>query len=755
MQEVTIKYLATKMKDLKEREVGSTILFLGAGVSKSAGIPLASEIMDQLEKDDHYKILIEEKYAKRSYAAYMDALTTADRRRFFKKYIEISNINTSHLYAAQLIAEGYVDCVVTTNFDNLMLKSLTLLNINPSVYDLTIARDNITSNFEFPAVIYMHGQNSGFWQLNTDYELELPVNAIRNAITKISTDRAWVVIGYSGNDPVLKQLASIDNFSEGLFWVGYKNEDPDDIVRKSLLDIKLKGSNIIKGFNSDDFFRQLKNELGMDEPRIIKKPFTQLLNAIEKIQPVIIDDKKVDLCTETRKWIEQAIKGFEEKEGFENKPEISKGRIEEDELIRKVKEIYNSANYSGIANYEDDIKKSTNSELIKNYSYIYWDWGWSLGNAAAEKTGQEKEKLLLDSVEKTKKAIEIMPNETLYDNWGWVLGEIAQLKTDNEKEKLFGESIEKCKKAIELNPNFEKSLYRWGWTLGQIAATKPEVEKEKLLRESIEKINSAIQINPEYVLAYDNWGWALGEIALLKTSDEKEKLLWESIDKRKKAIEIDPDYGPSYENWGWALGEIASLKTGDEMENLFREGIDKISKAIEIKPADFLYDNLGWMLGEIATLKTGNEKEKLLLECIEKCQKAIGINPQFDKSHFRWGWALGEIAQLKTGNEKEKLLFESIAKYEKVIEINPDYELAYNNWGWMLSEIAKLKKGAEQEKFFLESFEKYKKAIELIPANKLAYENWGLTLKEFAQLKTGDEKDRLLKESEEKFAKAK
>lgn len=755
MQEVTIKYLATKMKALKKRDTGSTILFLGAGVSRSAGIPLASEIMDQLEKDSYYKILIEQKCKKKSYAGFMDALPSGDRRRFFQKYIEISSINTSHLYAAQLIAEGYVDCVVTTNFDNLMLKSLTLLNINPSVYDLTIARDNITSNFEFPAVIYFHGQNHGFWQLNTDYELELPVNAIRNAIIKISTTRAWVVAGYSGDDPVLNQLASIDNFNEGLFWIGHKDENPSDKVKQLLLDKKTNGSYSINASGSDDFFRQLKNELEMDEPLIIRKPFTQLLNAIENIQPVVIDDKKVDLCTETRKWIEQAIKGFEEKEGFENKPEISKDQIEEDELIRKVKEIYNSANYSGITNYESDIKKSTNSELMKNYSYVYWDWGWSLGNAASEKTGREKEKLLMESVDKTKKAIEIMPNETLYDNWGWVLGEIAQLKTDDEKEKLFWKSIEKCKKAVELNPNFEKSLYRWGWSLGQIATTKHGSEKEKLLRESIEKCNMAIQINPDYDLAYENWGWALGEIALMKTGDEKEKLLWESIDKRKKVIEINPDYGPSYESWGWALGEIASMKTGDEMENLFWEGIEKTKKGIEIAPADFSYDNWGWMLGEIAQLKTNNEKEKMLRESIEKCEKAVGINPQFDKSYFRWGWALGEIAQLKSGDEKEKLLFESIEKYDRVIKINPNNELAYNNWGWMLSEIAKLKKGNEQEKFLLESIEKYKKAIELIPDNKIAYENWGFALKELAQLKTGDEKDRLLKESEEKFAKAK
>lgn len=91
--------------------------------------------------------------------------------------------------------------------------------------------------------------------MNTEYELELPVNAIRNAIVKISTTRAWVVIGYSGNDPVLNQLGSIDIFTEGLFWIGYKNEEPSEKVRRLLLDKNTNGSNYIKGFNSDDFFR--------------------------------------------------------------------------------------------------------------------------------------------------------------------------------------------------------------------------------------------------------------------------------------------------------------------------------------------------------------------------------------------------------------------------------------------------------------------------------------------------------------------
>jgi tetratricopeptide (TPR) repeat protein len=670
MQEVTLKYLATKMKALKEREQGSTILFLGAGVSRSAGIPLASEIMEELERDDVYKDFIEQKCKEKTYARYMDALPSADRRRFFKKFIEISNINTSHLYAAHLIAEGYVDCVVTTNFDNLMLKSLTLFNINPSVYDLTIARDNITANFEFPAVIYLHGQHHGFWQLNTDYELELPVNAISKAITKISTNRAWVVIGYSGNDPVLNQLASIDNFAEGLFWIGYKEDLPSQKVRDLLLDKNTNGSNYIKGFTSDDFFRKLKIELGMDEPPIIKKPFSQLLSIISHVQPVVIDSREVDLCLEARNQIEQAIKGFEKREGFENKPETSKERIEEDELIRRVKEIYNSANYSEIKNYEDDIKVSSNPELIKTYSYIYWDWGWSLSNASLEKSGADKEKLLLESIEKTKKAIDILPDATLYDNWGWALGQLAALKNQPDKEKLLWESIEKRKKAIGLNPNYDQAYFNWGWSLGELSVLKTGKEKEELLLDSIEKYKNATLINPNHDQAYFNWGWALSELAMEKSGVERENLLLESIEKRKKTTEINPGYYNAYHNWGWALGEIAMMKNGIE-------------------------------------------KEKYILDCIEKYKKVLEINPNYELAFNNWGWSLGILAELKTGEEKEKLLLESIEKYKKSIEINPNYKLSYENWGWGLSNLAELKSGGEKERLLNESKEKYNKAKEM------------------------------------------
>jgi hypothetical protein len=64
------------------------------------------------------------------------------------------------------------------------------------------------------------------------------------------------------------------------------------------------------------------------------------------------------------------------------------------------------------------------------------------------KKGAEQEKFFLESFEKYKKAIELIPdNKLAYENWGLTLKELAQLKTGDEKDRLLKESEEKFAKA--------------------------------------------------------------------------------------------------------------------------------------------------------------------------------------------------------------------------------------------------------------------------------------------------------------------
>lgn len=172
MKEIKIEHLAYLLKQAKENNQPQPIFFLGAGASHSGNIPLASEIIVQILRDysqsPFVKDLPEEQ---RTYAKLMDCLQPAERDRLLKKYIDEAKINVTHIYLAQLLKMGFVDYVLTVNFDNLMLRALALYNIFPATYDLAILKDLTTSKFKEKSVVYLHGQSHGLWLLNTPEEM--------------------------------------------------------------------------------------------------------------------------------------------------------------------------------------------------------------------------------------------------------------------------------------------------------------------------------------------------------------------------------------------------------------------------------------------------------------------------------------------------------------------------------------------------------------------------------------------------------
>lgn len=127
MKKRDIQVLADLLKEHKEEDKGkSAILLLGAGASVSAGIPATPKIIEHIKAEPKYQSRIKD-IENETYADYMGALTQAHRKELFKKYNEEAKINAAHLYAAQIFNAGFVDCVITTNFDNLFYGRTTCL----------------------------------------------------------------------------------------------------------------------------------------------------------------------------------------------------------------------------------------------------------------------------------------------------------------------------------------------------------------------------------------------------------------------------------------------------------------------------------------------------------------------------------------------------------------------------------------------------------------------------------------------------
>ncbi|MCH7852457.1 MAG: hypothetical protein IIC41_06715, partial [Candidatus Marinimicrobia bacterium] len=80
-------------------------LIIGAGCSKSAGIPLAKEFVEIIKSDyeDCYK-----RAKEKTYPGCMAALLPVERKELLEKYIDNAKINWAHMGMACLMAADIV-----------------------------------------------------------------------------------------------------------------------------------------------------------------------------------------------------------------------------------------------------------------------------------------------------------------------------------------------------------------------------------------------------------------------------------------------------------------------------------------------------------------------------------------------------------------------------------------------------------------------------------------------------------------------
>ncbi|HEX8734293.1 MAG TPA: SIR2 family protein [Pyrinomonadaceae bacterium] len=531
MKDSTIEILVYQIKQAKKRNLPQPIVFLGAGASKTGEIPLASEIisdiLDQYKTNPKIRDLKDED---KNYPKLMECLTPFERNELLKGYIDRAKINVTHIYLAQLMKEGYVDYVLTVNFDNLMLRALALYNEFPPTYDMAILKDLTTTNFKTKSVLYLHGQHHGLWLLNTPEEMDKVKEYIPSVLNKIANERPWIFIGYSGEDPIFNHIVNLGRFDNALYWVCYKDNNPCDRVCKDLLEKPNTNTFVIKGYDADSFMLKLNQELGLEQPSIIDTPFTSLKELLENIVDIDeeeyfkgVKDRLEIVKTDVNKAIDQFEKGvIESKENLKEETDINRFKKE---IIDKI--IKGDYNETEIALIEKKTAELNNIEINNLLASLYTYWG-----------------------------------ATIYD--------LAELKKDLS---IYKQSIEKYEKAVALNPKEDKAFSNWGNSLLTLANL---TDDEELYRQSIENCKKAVSLNPKNSLAFLNWGTALANLAKLKND---ETLYQQSFQKFKKAVTLSPKNDVAFRNWGSATLSLAKLKND---EALYRQSIEKLNKAVEL-----------------------------------------------------------------------------------------------------------------------------------------------------------------------------
>ena len=452
MKEISIEDLAHKIKKAKNKGQPRPIFFLGAGASKTGDIPLAGKIIDDIleEYKDEPAIKRLTPEDKKVYRKVMECLEPYERNTLLKGYIDRAKINVTHIYLAQLLINEFAAYVLTVNFDNLMLRALSLFNVYPPTYDIAILNDLTTSIPNPGSLFYLHGLHHGLWLLNTEEEMDKVKSTVPRFFDGIKNGRPWIFIGYSGSDPIFEHIQGLGRFDNGLYWVGYEDHQPSKSVQE-FLETPNTNAFHIRGYDSDAFMLKLAEELDLGKPDVLHKPFTALAATLSEIND--IDDKEhfkgvKERLEIARKNTALAIRQFEEG----NPVVVSKDELDLDELKNAlinvlIKDEYNAKTILAL---EQRVTKTKDSSIKELLSDIFNNWGTHLGNLAQTKEPEKAEELYQLAFEKFQKAIEIKPDlHEAFNNWASLIVDYSRLKPESETENILNHASEILEKGAQ------------------------------------------------------------------------------------------------------------------------------------------------------------------------------------------------------------------------------------------------------------------------------------------------------------------
>ena len=300
----TIEDVAHRLRENKKNG-DSCVLLIGAGCSVSADIPLPAKFVSII-KDEFPREY--ERASVKDYPHCMGELTPTQRHRLISRYIDKAKINWAHIAIAQLMAGGFVDRVLTTNFDPLVMRACALFNIFPAVHDMVSLGEYRASRVRDKAVFYLHGQGDSFFQAHVKRDVEELEAKLAPLFQDCVNRRTWIVVGYSGdNDPVFRQLLNMRDFDHDLYWIGYRDAPMPPLLAPLMEEGR--GGHWIDGWDADNFLYQLAAQVGCPEPPFFASPFTHLRQTLDSIASFKLpgQDTEVAVTQDAIAKIDQAI----------------------------------------------------------------------------------------------------------------------------------------------------------------------------------------------------------------------------------------------------------------------------------------------------------------------------------------------------------------------------------------------------------------------------------------------------------------
>ena len=264
-------------------------LLLGSGVSRPSGIPTAWEVVVDLihrvadlvgeqrpaDPAQWYK----EKFSgEPSYSHLLGELakSPADRSHLLRSYFEPTDEErdeglkvptAAHRAIAQLVRDGYVKVILTTNFDRLMEQALAEIGISPNVVLSPASLEGMTPlQHADCTIVKLHGDYMDLDTKNTLDELSEYTPEMDRLLDRLLSEYGLVVCGWSGEwDHALRDaITRSTRHRFSTYW----------LARGSLSDgakqvVSVRGATQVEIASADDFFVDLAEKVkSIDQSRV-------------------------------------------------------------------------------------------------------------------------------------------------------------------------------------------------------------------------------------------------------------------------------------------------------------------------------------------------------------------------------------------------------------------------------------------------------------------------------------------------------
>jgi Tfp pilus assembly protein PilF len=445
-------------------------VFLGAGASFQAEIKTAGQMMSEFRREilkrDCPEITDKKKQEEwldknilgkgegNEYSKLFERFerTRTGRQKYISKLIKDKIPTFGYAMLASIIARGFINTILTTNFDDLIFIACNkFTGVRPVIYAYGIMATEMKFSSPHTKILKMHGDYLYSTLANTEKEMTL-YNQDPNMKAQVAhalNEYELIVFGYSGSDDSVMNI--LENYPDGkeLYWCHWSKELPS--LRALELLHKKDGTLVaIEGFDDAmyDIYKIVDFEL--DE---VLASYEERRNEIRRF---------IDIFREKypNTIIEESIQ--------ETKQPEPKSKKEPSTWFEYFEAGYQANENKDFTTAEKMYRKAI--KLNQKSAAAYSNLGFSLKNTNR----------LVEAEKMYRKAIEMNPNlARTYNNLGNLL--VKDANRFDEAEEMF-------QKAIQINPNYESPYYN-------LACLRSISRKEENKEEAFKYLKMAVEMN--------------------------------------------------------------------------------------------------------------------------------------------------------------------------------------------------------------------------------------------------------------------